>query len=525
MISQETIQCLVKECEKTKDLKDGRKIVNLMASHGLDSITDLHDYLIRMFTSCGSLKDANLMFRKVEKPTLYTWNSIMSAHASLGDGKGTIALFYELQEEGFKPSKFIFLSVLKSIGKLKSLPEGRDAHSRLIRRGFENDIVIGSSLIDMYGKCGSISEAHRVFETLPNKNVVSWNAMIAGYVQQKQKANAFGLFMKLQREGIQPTKFTLSCILKACDNIEQCVKIHDQVLVSALGSDIVVGTALIDTYAKCGGLDHAHKVFDRLVEPDLASWNAIISGYAQHGHGLPALKMFEKMLDKVKPDKMTFSSALKAIGSIGAIKNGRLIYHQAIVNCLEGDLILSNTLIDMYAKCGSLRKAHEVFERLPIRNVVTWNAIIAGYAQIGMVNTVFLTFDKMIGENIIPNQVTFLSVLTACSHAGLVARGQMFFEIMSQNFGISSSLAHQTCMIDLLGRAGQLDKAMETIEKMRFHGDLVMWLTLLGACKKWSNLQIGEEAFGNALQLDAIGSAAYVCMYNMYSHIDVLEDV
>ena len=338
-------------------------------------------------------------------------------------------------------------------------------------------------------------------------------------------------FFKMQFEGIPPNAITFICSLKACASIgalDKGKEIHMNIEKDGLvQQNIVVGNALIDMYAKCGSLAKAAEVFHVMPVRNIVTWSTIVAGYAQHGFGEEALHYLEQMkLEGITPDAVTYISSLKACASAGAIFKGQQIHAEIITKRLLGtNLAVGNTLIDMYAKCGSLKKAHEVFERLPIRNVVTWNAIIAGYAQIGMVNTVFLTFDKMIGENIFPNQVTFLSVLTACSHAGLVVRGQMFFEIMSQNFGIASSLAHQTCMIDLLGRAGQLDKAMEIIEKMRFHGDLITWLTLLGACKKWSNLQFGKEAFRNALQLDAIDSAAYVCMYNMYSHIDVLEDV
>jgi pentatricopeptide repeat protein len=503
----------VTECGKRKDLQDGRKIAYIIASHGLDSATDLHDYLIRMFTACGSLLDATLVFHKVEKPSLYTWNSIMSAHALLGDGKETISLFYALQDDGFKPSKFIFLSVLKSISKLRNLPEGKDVHSRVIRRGFENDIVVGSSLIDMYGKCGSTFEAHRVFETLPNKNVVSWNAMITGYVQQKQTENALDLFMKLQREGIQPTKFTLSCILKACDNIEQCEKIHDQVIASALSCDIVVGTALIDTYAKCGGLDHAHKAFNRLVEPDLACWNAIISGYAEHGHGFMAIELFEKMLDKVRPDKMTFSSVLRVIGSIGAIKNGRLIYHQAIVDCLEWDLILSNALIDMYAKCGSLAEAQKVLDISVVRDIVSWNTLISTYAQHGNCKSVQHCLQELIKEGLKPDERTFLSVLASCSHAGHVDEGREFFVSMVEEFGIIHGEEHLNCMIDLLGRAGLLKEAEVFLASMprdtiNSHG----WTSLLAACDKYTNIEGGKQSFEKASLMNPSCGAGYVLL-------------
>lgn len=526
LLSRDTIQCLVQDHTQRKDLKAGRHLLCSIVSNGLDSVTDLADYLIRMFTSCVSLPEADLIFLRFAKPTLYTWQAIISAHALLGDGKRAIELFHRLQQQGFKPCKYIFLSALKAIGKLKHLPEGRIAHTQVLQSGLESDVVVASTLIDMYAKCGSLEEACKVFDISANVNVVSWNAMIAGYVQQQEETSAFDLFIKMQKSGIHPTKFTFSCMLKACSNIGQGKRIHEQVILSMLESDVVVGTALIDMYAKCGDMEQAHKAFDSLITPDLFSWNAIIAGYTHHGHGFSALKLFGKMMkDSIKVDKMTFSSVIKACGSIGAIKAGRLVYNEIAARRLETDLVIGNTLIDLYAKCGCLEEAHKVLNTLSNRDLVSWNILVSVYAQHGNCQLVQQCLWNMIREGIKPDDRTFLSILAACSHAGHVDEGHKYFMLMVEEFGVTHSTEHFNCMIDLLGRAGHLKDAEVFLESMPvLPSSFTGWTSLLTACTKYSNMELGMQSFDKSSLLNPVCGSGYVLSSNLCAGADMWQE-
>ncbi|KAI5083740.1 hypothetical protein GOP47_0003483 [Adiantum capillus-veneris] len=519
LLSREVIQNRLEEYTCSKDLKLGRHLHRSIVSNGLDTASDLGDYLIRMFSSCGSLPEADLIFCKIAKPSLYSWHSIMSAHALLGDGLTTINLFHSLEQQGLKPCKFIFLSLLTALRKLKCLPEGRLVHSQILSDGLDSDVVIGSTLIDMYTKCGSLDEARKVFDVLPNLNVVSWNAMIAGFVQQQDDTTAFEFFSKMQKSGIQPTKFTFSCVLNACINVDQGMQIHDQVMLSMLESDVVVGTALMNMYAKCGCVAEAHKAFDRLIHPDLASWNAIIAGYSQRGYGSSALELFRKMIKQnIEGDLITFSSVINACASIGAIEVGRLVYNEIVAKRLELDVVVGNSLIDMYAKSGYLQEAHKILTTLSSRDLVSWNTLIAVYAQHGNCRLVQQCLWDMIKEGTKPDERTFLSILAACSHAGSVESGRKYFVSMVEDFGVTHSADHFNCMIDLLGRSGHLKDAKLFLGSVpELPSSFTGWTSLLAASDKYRNMEVGRQSFGRLSVLDPVCGSGYVLMSNIFA--------
>ncbi|MCO5578736.1 hypothetical protein L7F22_032581 [Adiantum nelumboides] len=525
LLSREVIQNRLEEYTRCKDLKLGRRLHRSVVSIGLDTASDLGDYLIRMFSSCGSLSEADLIFCKIVKPSLYSWHSIMSAHALLGEGQTTISLFNSLQQQGFIPCKFIFLSLLQAIQKLKRLPEGRLAHSHILSNGLDSDVVVGSALIDLYAKCGSLDEACKVLSILPKLNVVSWNAVIAGFVQQQDDTTAFEFFSKMQKSGIQPTKFTFSCLLNACASVDLGMQVHDQVICSTLESNVVVGTALIDMYIKCGLLAEVQKVFDRVIHPDLPAWNAVIAGYSKLAHGFSALKLFRKMIEQnFEADEMTFSSVVNACASIGATEVGRVVHHEIVSRRLELDLVVGNSLIDMYAKCGCLQDAHKLLRRLSNHDLVSWNTLIAAYAQHGNCRLVQQCLWDMMKEGTKPDERTFLSILAAFSHAGRVDSGREYFISMAEDFGVTYSDEHFNCMIDLLGRSGNLTVAEVFLETMPVPpSNSTGWTSLLAACDKYSSMEVGMQSFQRLSILDPFCGSGYVLMSNMCVGADVVK--
>lgn len=526
LLSRDAFQTLIEDSTRNKDLKLGRRLHYSIVSDGLDTASDLGDYLIRMFSSCGSLLEADLIFSKIGKPTLYSWHAIISAHALLGEGQVALNLFHSLQQQGFKPCKFTFLSLLKAIRKLKRLPEGRFAHTQILSSGLESDVVLGSALIDMYAKCGSLDEAFKVFGILPNLNIVSWNAMIAGFVHQKDDRAAFELFQKMLKSALQPTEFTFSCILNACTGIGQVMQVHDQVIISMLEYNLIVGTALIDMYAKCGHVVEAHKAFDSLVAPDLAAWNAAIAGYSQQGHGCSALKLFGSMIkENIEADQMTFSSVVKACASIGAMEAGRLVYSEIIARRLETDLVVGNSLIDMYAKCGCLKEAHKILSKLSNRDLVSWNTLISVYAQHGNCRLVQQCLWDMIKEGTKPDERTFLSILAACSHVGDIDQGREYFVSMVEYFGVTHSAEHFNCMVDLLGRSGHLKDAEFFLASMPvLPNTFTGWTSLLAACDKHSGMELGRQSFDRLSALNPVCGSNYVLMSNLCAAADMGQD-
>ena len=288
----------------------------------------------------------------------------------------------------------------------------------------------------------------------------------------------------------------------------------------------MVGNALVDMYVKFHALTKAQAVFDVILVRNVVTWTALIAGYAQYGYGEEALKCYGLMQEEgISPNTYTFACILKACGSIGADSKAHHVHAEIIHDKLpEKDIRVGTALVDMYAKCGALTKAQEVFDALPFQDLISWNSLMRGYAQIGHNDSVFDSFKKMVEKGIIPDQVTFSIVLNACCHSGLVDKGSMYFDMMKMSYGAMPTLDHYTCMIGLYGRAGQFDKAMAMIEEMPFPGDFSMWCTLLGACHKYGERELGRQAFKHALRLDGNHAAMFILMSNIYADVDEQEE-
>jgi pentatricopeptide repeat protein len=318
--------------------------------------------------------------------------------------------------------------------------------------------------------------------------------------------------------------------LKACGNTRAAgigQEIHDKIVMRGLlKTDIALGNALVDMYVKCGMLAKAQEVLKELPTNNVISWSSLIAGYACQGDGQEALKCFEQMQNEgLSPNPVTFISILKACGSLGAIDRGKQIHDDVLSRgLLHKDVLLGTALVDMYAKCGFLTRAREVLEELLGRDVVSWNALISGYAEHGHCHEALVCFNQMHGEGLSPNVVTFLAVLTACSHSGLLDEAQILFGNMTGEYGFSPNVEHHTCMMGVLGCAGLFNNAISVIKAMPTSNYPGVWRALLGACRKWGNVELGKLAFDQALQLDTACAVVYVLMANIFASAGMKED-
>ena len=416
------------------------------------------------------------------------------------------------------------VALLKACAKQKDLSRGTQIHALIIEKGLlQSNLYVGNSLVSMYAKCGAMKQAQEVFHMLPSQDVVSWNSLISGYARRGRHAEeALEAYKRMQMDGISPDEATFICVLKACANaraLKQGKEIHDDIIREGwLQKHISVGTSLVDMYAKCGALSRARDAFNELPFRDAISWNALIAGYTQHGHGEEALKCYQEMqCQGFSPTPTTYVCTLKACGNMGSMDVGCEIHAELIKEGLvKINILVGTTLVDMYAKCGALAKAQEVFDELVSRDLVAWNALLAGYAQLGQCEVVFDSLNKMIGEGSSPDGFTFTILLNTCSHSGLLEGGQMYFEYMEPYYGVIPTLEHYTCMVDLFCRAGSFEKSIAVIKDMPFYADLTVWLTLLGACKKWGNVNVGVLAFEKAVKLDEKDASAYLLMSSIY---------
>ncbi|KAJ7536349.1 hypothetical protein O6H91_12G065500 [Diphasiastrum complanatum] len=528
-ISRDNAYYLLQGCTKKEDISAGRRVYSLMMNSGLDSVSALSDHLIRLFALGGKLKEANEVFWKVSEPSVFTWSAIISANSKLGQGDKALDLYRRMQASGVKSNSYIYVAVLNACARTQALSQGKLIHEKIIKSGFHLDMVVGNALVDMYSKCGSLEDARKVFNALPNRDIVSWNTMIRGYSQNGYGQEVLRMYATMQQSaGIKLDNITYASILKACSSMADLGKgrqIHAQMVRSGIKIDTVIRNTLIDMYGRCGSLQEALKEFQKLPNPDIVSWNSMIAAYVLHEHAHDALRLYEEMLQTgAKPDSITFASILKACGETAAIGQGRRIHAQAVRVSLHLDSLVGTTLVDMYARCGSLDEARQVFDRLPNRGVVSWGAMIAGYARVGDCRLAQQCLEDMQAQGLKPDKVIFISILAACSHKGLVEEGKGYFKSMSEHYGISPGIEHYSCMVDLLGRAGKLDEAEHLLQTMPMSPDIVGWGSLLTACKTYGDVERGRRCFDELMKLDSRKASGYVLMANIYADAHMWTD-
>lgn len=434
-----------------------------------------------------------------------------------------------LESPDAHPSRENFMCILHKCRKLKNLAYAKSVHMHIRDSGLEALKAIGNHLVPLYVECGSVLDAQDVFDRLAHPNEHSWTSLIQGYIECGDFQHALDLFRMMQAEHVQPSRYTFLALLKACAVLmclESLQRTHMYIIKDGFEQDALVGGTLMGLYTKFGILADARDIFDSLPVQDVVSWNTLIAGYAEQELGEEALKCLEEMqLEGISPNDITYFCSLKACSSIGAVDRGREIYAEIAKQGYEAHHFVGNSLVDLYAKCGSLAEAHKVFDKLAVPDTVSWNALIAGYARGEDNELVFSLLRRMREKGIKPNATTFLSLLSMCTHAGLVDKGKFYFQAMSNDYGINPTIKHYNCMVDLLGRAGQFHDAMELLKEMPFQPNFVTWITLLSACQKWCRVELGRHAFECATRLDRRHPTAFILMSNIYADAHMWEDV
>ncbi|KAI5067654.1 hypothetical protein GOP47_0018182 [Adiantum capillus-veneris] len=486
-----TIVAALKACTHLMDLRGGIDLHSEASKWGfLAENSFISNALIDMYAKFGLLAKAQEVFDKLATPNVVSWTVLIAGYAEHGHGNKAIQCFNRMQCEGISPDPVALVSSLKAcinVGAVKKLDCLHAAIGRQLL--LDKNLVVGNTLIDVYIKCGLLAKAQQVFDKLPLRDTVSWTTLIAGHVDHGYGEKAVQLFDHMQFEGVASDTATLVSTLKACGSIRSRNKgreLHAEAEKQGfLARSHAVCNTLVDMYSKCGLVAKARQIFDTLAYRDVVSWTALISGYAECGHGEEALDCFEKMkADGVSPNATTFICGLKACSSIGAMEKGEGLHVEIERQRLLGeDAVVGTTLINMYAKCGSLSKAQEVFDRLPVRDGVAWTALMMGFAHTKQGCDMFRAFHRMLDEGIKPNIVTFLVLLSAGNQTSFSSKAKMYFEAMSEKYGIIPTLEYHTCIINSLVHAGELDKANEVVKRMPFSPDLVLYQALLSASK------------------------------------------
>lgn len=366
-----------------------------------------------------------------------------------------------------------------------------------------------------------IDSVRKVFEMMPIKDLVSWNTVIAGNAQNGMYEEALTMVREMGSANLKPDTFTLSSILPIFAeyvDINKGKEIHSYAIRHGLDADVFIGSSLIDMYAKCTHVEHSLRVFHLLPKRDAISWNSVIAGCVQNGQFDQGLWFFHQMLkENVKPMPVSFSSVIPACAHLTSLNLGKQLHGYIFRNGFDNNKYIASSLVDMYAKCGNIKTARHIFDKIPVHDIVSYTAIIMGCALHGHALDAVSLFEQMLADRVEPTYVAFVAVLTACSHAGLVDEAWKYFYAMARDFHIAPGLEHYAAVADLLGRAGKLQEAYNFISSMKIPATGSVWSTLLAACRAHKNVELAEKVVDKILVIDPENMGAYVLMSNIYS--------
>lgn len=442
---------------------------NLSADDRSFLISRLFFYLCTASDSPASLKYANKIFNLIAKPSLFIYNALIRANATRIKEPAScecLTLYKEMMGSGLVPDCITLPFLLKECSKRFDVYMGRAIHVHAVKFGYEGDIYVQNALISLYSECGVLEDAGKVFDGMSNRDVVSWNSMIVGCLRNGELDSALELFRKMKE------RKTITII----------------------------------------------------------TWNSVITGLVQGGRAMEALDIFHEMQNSageknaVQPDKVTVASALSACASLGAIDQGKWVHSYLERSGIEHDMVIGTALVDMYGKCGCVERALEVFNGMRSKDVFAWTAMISVLALHGYGNEAFELFKEMEAVGVRPNAVTFVGLLSACAHSGLVGKGRQCFDTMKRDYHIEPQVQHYACMIDTLGRAGLFTEAEELINSMPMRPDVFVWGALLGACQLHGNVRLGERVAKYLIELEPHNHAFYITLGDLYAKSGRFDD-
>ncbi|KAL6218363.1 hypothetical protein ACLB2K_011577 [Fragaria x ananassa] len=486
-----TFSCVLSVCASEAMISFGTQLHGLVVAYGLESHSSVANTLIAVYSKCHCLSDARKLFDMMPRTDVVRWNGMISGYIQNGFMSEASGLFDEMISAGVKPDSITLASFLPSVAQPFNLKQAKEIHGYIIRHCVPFDVYLKSALIDVYSKCRSVDMARNIFNQSTRTDVVMCTAMVSGLVLNGMNTDALESFRWLLRENLRPNTLTMASILPACAGLAALKlgkELHGNILKHGLDKSFHVGSSLIGMYAKSGRVDLAHLVFQRLSERDTICWNSMLTSYSQNGKPEDAMDLFRHM-------------------GMGGVK----------YDC--------SALIDMYAKCGNLLIARHVFDSMEEKNEVSWNSIISAYGYHGRLKDSLGLFRDMLANGILPDHVSFVGVLSACVHAGQVDDGILYFRCMTEEYGIPASTEHYALMVDLLGRAGRLHEAFETIKSMPFSPGSGVWGTLLGACRVHGNIELAEEASRHLFDLEPENSGYYMLLANIYADAGQWENV
>ncbi|XP_073526054.1 uncharacterized protein [Phyllobates terribilis] len=542
---------ILKECIAQRDLSTGKSLQALYIKSLIPPSTYLSNHFVLLYSKCRILsaarrafdsiltpnvfsyntiisayakesqpRIAHHLFDKIPHPDSISYNTLISAYAERGESKPALNLFSEMRQMRLEMDGFTFSGLITACYEDQLLVA--QLHCLAVIGGFNSYTSLNNSLITFYSKNNRLAEAESLFFGMNTiKDEVSWNAMIVAYGQHGRGLNALDLFQEMVKTGIRVDMYTLASVLTAFTNLKDFsggIQFHGQLIKKGFNQNPHVGSGLIDLYSKCGGeITDCRKLFEEIPDPDLVVWNTMISSSSQDEQAVQYFKEMQSI--GYFPDDCSFVCVISSCANLSSPSQGKQIHALMLKSDIPSNRIaVENALVAMYAKCGSLKDARKLFDKMDDHNVVSLNTMIAASAQHGDGEEALNLFNRMLEwAHLKPNSITFVSVLSACAHSGRVNDGEHYFNMMYEKFGIEPEAEHYSCMIDMYGRAGDLRKVKELIGGMKYNPGTITWAAILGACRKYGDIELAIKAANEFLELDPTSAVPYVMLANIHA--------
>ncbi|KNA07902.1 hypothetical protein SOVF_167570 [Spinacia oleracea] len=488
---------------------------------GFGSDLYIGSVLVGMYLNFSKIGYAYMVFDKMCQRDTVLWNTMVSGLVKNCCYVDSLRIFRDMVGSNIRFDSSTLSAILPAVGELQDLKAGMGIQCLAFKSGLHSHGYVLTGLVSLYSKCADVYTARLLFREMRKPDLVCYNALISGYACNGETDSSVSLFKEVLISGAKVNTSTIVGLIPVGSpfgHLSLTSSIHCFCIKNGMTGNSSVTTAITTVYSRLNEIDRARQLFNESPEKSLAAWNAMISGYTQNGLTEMAISLFQQMQKcHVRPNPVTVTSILSACAQLGAVSLGKWVHELINKEKLESNVYISTALIDMYAKCGSLTMARELFDAMPEKNVVSWNAMISGYGLHGLGHEAVSLFNEMVESGVSPSRVTFLCVLYACSHAGLVSEGNAIFKSMVHDHHCEPVAEHYACMVDLFGRAGKLDKALNFIENMPVRPSSVEWGALLGACMIHKDTDLARIASENLLKLDPENVGYYVLLSNIHS--------
>ncbi|RDX60647.1 Pentatricopeptide repeat-containing protein, mitochondrial, partial [Mucuna pruriens] len=509
-------------------LPEGKQLHAHLIKFGFCHVLSLQNQILSVYLKCKETEDAEKLFEELPVRNVVSWNILIRGivgcdNAIENDSNSQLSFSYfkRMLLEMVVPDGITFNGIIGVCVKFHDIDMGFQLHCFAVKLGLDLDCFVGSVLVDLYAKCGLVENARRVFHVVPHSDLVMWNVMISCYALNRLPQEAFGMFNLMRSDGTNGDEFTLCSLLSICDTLEYYDlgrQVHGHILRQSFDSDVLVASTLINMYAKNENIIDARRVFDRMVIRNIVAWNTIIVGCGNCGDGNEVMKLLREMLrEGFSPDELTISSTISSCGYASAMTETMQAHAFAVKSSFQEFLSVANSLTSAYSKCGSITSACKCFRLTAEPDLVTWTSLINAYAFHGLAKEATEVFEKMLSCGVIPDRISFLGVLSACSHCGLVAKGLHYFNMMTSVYQIVPNSGHYTCLVDLLGRYGLVNEAFEFLRSMPMEAESNTLGAFIGSCNVHANIGLAKWAAEKLFIKEPEKNVNYAVMSNVYA--------